>query len=305
MSEVHETFDDLAVGWALDALEPDDVARFEAHVHEGCARCERTLEDYRKVLVAVADDLREVPPLRVRDAVLERAEARSSADERAGARSAAAAADAPALRAVPSGQRPTGRLRTVLVSATGMALAAGLAAIVTASAMRTRYEPRLEQLAREADGLRAQLTEQVETVSALRQRLAEQEHTLTMVRADADEQGRQLALLTDPATRFVELAGLVPSPHAQGRVIWNPRAGGLLVALDLPPAPPGKTYELWAIAEGKPRPAGLFNVDAAGKGTLTVPPIEGVPAVEVFAVTLEPEGGVPQPTGQMYLVSKA
>jgi anti-sigma-K factor RskA len=291
MSEVHEIFDDLAAGWALGALEPDDAARFEAHLREGCAQCERTLEDYRDVLVTVAGDLREVPPPRVRDAVLERAGARS--------------AGAPSLRAVPAGRRRTGRLRAVLVSATGMALAAGLAAIITASAMKARYAPRLEQLAREADGLRAQLAEQVETVSALRQRLTEQEHTLTMVRADADEQRRQLALLTDPATRIVELAGQLASPRAQGRVIWNPRAGGLLVALDLPPAPPGKTYELWAIAEGTPRPAGLFNVDAQGKGTLAVAPIAGVPAVEVFAVTLEPEGGVPQPTGQMYLVSKA
>ena len=291
MSEVHETFDDAAAGWALGALEPDDAARFEAHLREGCAQCERTLEEYRDVLVAVAGDLSEAPPPRVRDAVLEGAGARS--------------AGAPALRAVPPGQRRTGRLPTMLVSATGMALAAGLAAIVTAGAMKARYEPRVEQLAREADGLRAQLAEQLETVSALRQRLSEQEHTLTMVRAQADEQGRQLALLTDPETRIVELAGLPPSPHAQGRMIWNPRAGGLLVALNLPPAPAGKTYELWAIAEGKPRPAGLFNVDAQGKGTLAVPASAGVPAVDVFAVTLEPEGGSPAPTGEKYLIGLA
>lgn len=288
MSEVHETFDDLAAGWALGALEQDDAARFEAHLRAGCTQCERTLAEYRDVLVAVAGDLRTAPPQHVRAAVLDRADG-----------------SAPALRAVDGGQRRSGRLRTVLVSATGMALAAGLAAIVTSSAMRARYEPRLDQLAREADGLRAQLTAQVETVSDLRRRLADQEHTLTMVRNDADEQRRRLALLTDPATRIVELAGLPPSPDARGRVIWNKRAGGLLVALDLPPVPAGKTYELWAIAEGKPRPAGLFGVDERGTGTVAVPPIEDVAAVDVFAVTLEPEGGVPQPTGQMYLASKS
>jgi anti-sigma-K factor RskA len=193
----------------------------------------------------------------------------------------------------------------VLVSATGMALAAGIAAVVTAGALRARYEPQLERLAREAAGLREQLAVQVGTVNDLRQRLAEQERTLTMVRAESTEQTRQLTLLTDPASRVVELAGLAPSPGAQGRVIWNPRAGGLLVAVDLPPVPPGKTYELWAISGGKPLPAGLFNVDAQGKGTLTLSPLEGVSTVDVFAVTLEPEGGVPQPTGQMYLASKA
>jgi hypothetical protein len=149
-----------------------------------------------------------------------------------------------------------------------------------------------------------QLFRDLSPPGTLRQRLADQEHTLTLVRAEADEQRRQAALLSDPATRVVQLAGLPPSPRAQGRVVWHPRNGGVLVTLDLPPAPAGKTYELWAIADGKPRPAGLFNVDAAGKGTLAVPPIEGVEEVQVFAVTLEPEGGVPQPTGAMYLASK-
>jgi anti-sigma-K factor RskA len=279
MSEAHDVFDELAAGWALGALEADDAARFEAHLQTGCAVCERTLADYQSALVAVAGDLREAPPARVRHAVL--------------------------ARVGESSPRRPRRLRTVLVSVTGMALAAGIAAVVTAGALRARYEPQLERLAREADGLRAQLTLQVETVSDLRQRLAEQERTLTMVRAEGAEQSRQLALLTDPASRVVELAGLAPSPGAQGRMIWNPRAGGLLVAIDLPPVPPGKTYELWAISAGKPLPAGLFRVDAQGKGTLTVPPLEGVSTVDVFAVTLEPEGGVPQPTGQMYLASKA
>ena len=283
MSEVHEIFDELAAGWALGALEAEDAARFEAHLRPGCAVCERTLADYQQALVAVAGELRETPPARVRHAVLAQVSAPS---------------------AVPAAGR-SGRLRTILVSATGMALAAGIAAVVTAGALRARYEPQLERLAREADGLREQLAVQVETVNGLRQRLAEQQQTLTMVRAEGAEQARQLALLTDPASRVVELGGLAPSPNAQARVIWNPRAGGLLVAVDLPPVPPGKTYELWAISAGKPVPAGLFGVDAQGKGTLKLSPLEGVSTVDVFAVTLEPEGGVPQPTGQMYLASKA
>jgi anti-sigma-K factor RskA len=279
MSEAHDVFDELAAGWALGALEADDATRFEAHLRAGCAVCERTLADYQQALVTVANDLREAPPARVRHAVL--------------------------ARVNEGAPRRSGRLRTVLVSAAGMALAAGIAAVVTAGALRARYEPQLERLAREADGLREQLAVQVGTVNDLRQRLAEQERTLTMVKAESTEQARQLALLTDPASRVVELGGLEPSPGAQARVIWNPRAGGLLVAVDLPPVPPGKTYELWAIAGGKPIPAGLFGVDAQGKGTLTLSPLEGVSTVDVFAVTLEPEGGVPQPTGQMYLASKA
>jgi len=102
----------------------------------------------------------------------------------------------------------------------------------------------------------------------------------------------------------VTLGGLTPHPQAQARIIWNAHAGGLLVAADLPPLPEGKIYELWAIAGGKPLPAGLFGVDAQGKGRLAVAPLPGGASVDVFAVTLEPAGGVQSPTGAMYLASK-
>ena len=75
------------------------------------------------------------------------------------------------------------------------------------------------------------------------------------------------------------------------------------LASDLPPAPPGQAYELWAIAGGTPRPAGVFTVDARGRGRVEVPPLPAGVAVEKFAVTLEPESGVPSPTGPMMLVS--
>jgi anti-sigma-K factor RskA len=185
-----------------------------------------------------------------------------------------------------------------------VALAAGIGAMASASLVRARYEARLDQLAGEAAGLRAELAGQVQTVSDLRRKLDEQEKTLTLVKAQAAEQERTLALLGDPETRLVSLAGLAPRPQAQGRIIWNARAGGLLVAADLPPLPEGKIYELWAIAGGQPLPAGLFGVDAEGKGRLAVAPLAGVATVDVFAVTLEPAGGVQSPTGAMYLASK-
>jgi anti-sigma-K factor RskA len=69
----------------------------------------------------------------------------------------------------------------------------------------------------------------------------------------------------------------------------------------LPPAPEGKTYELWTITGGKPSPAGVFQVDAAGQASHKVPPGGG--PVEVFAITLEPLGGVAAPTGSIVLAS--
>lgn len=275
MSATHETFAELAAGYALGVLEGADLARFQQHLAAGCEDCTQALRDYHEALARVAGDLREAPPARVRHTLLARV--------------------APAPRA----GRPALRL------AAAMALAASLAVWMTSALMRASYGPRLEAMAREADTLRAQLAEQGRTLVGLREQLAEQERTLTLVKVESAQQGRTLALLQDPTTRVVALGGLAPSPAAQGRMFWNPRAGGVFVAVDLPPAPEGKVYELWAIAGGRPVPAGLFGVDAQGRGRLEVAALEGVGQVDVFAVTLEPAGGVPAPTGQMYLASKA
>jgi anti-sigma-K factor RskA len=126
------------------------------------------------------------------------------------------------------------------------------------------------------------------------------------LRAELQGQRAVLALLGDPATQIVALAGLEPAPSARARMIWNAPAGGLLVAAGLPPAPEGKDYQLWAIAgTSAPVPAGVFGVDARGTATLTVPPLPDVGKVDVFAVTLEPAGGRPAPSGPMYLAGKS
>ena len=273
MSPAHEPFDELVAGHVLGALEGEDASRFAAHLAGGCAACERAVIDYQEALARAAAAVREAPPARVRHALLRRV------------------GEAPARRA---------RVGRALAWTASMALAAGIAAVVSGSWVRAR----LDQLTGETAGLRAELAAQVQTVSELRRKLDEQEKTLTLVKAQAAEQERTLALLGDPETRLVSLAGLAPRPQAQGRIIWNARAGGLLVAADLPPPPAGKVYELWAIAGGQPLPAGLFTVDAEGKASLTVAPLAGVATVDVFAVTLEPAGGVQSPTGAMYLASK-
>jgi len=163
-------------------------------------------------------------------------------------------------------------------SALAGAIAAGLAAVVAGLAVSAAYQQRLDALAQEARNLREELRSQEAVVSLLR----------------------------DPGTQVVSLAGQAPSPAARARMVWNAAAGGLLLAEGLPPAGPGKTYQLWAIADKNPPvPAGVFAVDQRGGGTLRVPALPGVARVDVFAVTLEPAGGLPAPSGAIYLAGKS
>ena len=89
-------------------------------------------------------------------------------------------------------------------------------------------------------------------------------------------------------------------------MMWHAKAGGVFVAAGLPEAPAGKAYQLWAIAgNNAPVSAGVFSVDASGTGSLSVRPLPGVTTVDAFAVTLEPAGGLPAPSGEMYLLGKS
>src|SRR5438128_2466003 len=168
----------------------------------------------------------------------------------------------------------------------GAAAAAIVAAAFTGAFVAGHYEARLGQTARELAATRQRLEGEIAVLN----------DQLAAYRSAAD-------LLRDPATRVVTLRGLGPSPGATGWLTGHQTVGGQLFVANLPPPPPSKTYELWTIGEGAPRPAGVFRVDAEGRATHRVEPVEGGKPVKVFAVTLEPEGGVPAPTGPMVLAS--
>jgi anti-sigma-K factor RskA len=179
--------------------------------------------------------------------------------------------------------RPSGRWRWLRWALATAAAVVAVSAFV-AGLVASRYEARIGAMARETAAIRADLRRQD---AALRDRLA-------MTQAVID-------LLRDPATRVVALQGPAANPEAGGRVVWHDTAGGHVFVAKLPPAPAGKTYELWTFSGGSPRPAGVFTVDASGRASRPVPPAGA--SVQMFAVTLEPEGGVPAPTGPIVLVS--
>jgi len=263
MNHEHDTLVTMAAAYALDALDGAERAEFESHLADGCAECETTLRESREAFAAIAfAQPAAIPPPAARATLLRRIEA---TDDRRGA------------------VRPArfGWARW----AAGTLAASVAAAAFTAAFVAARYEGRMGQVYRETAAARAELQRQE---VALRERL----------------QGYQAVvdLLRDPATRVVVLKGTSPAVAGSARVVWNERTGGHLLVAHLPPAPAGKTYELWTIAGGKPAPAGVFEVDSSGQSTHRVAPAPATP-VEVFAVSVEPAGGMPAPTGPIVLAS--
>lgn len=110
-------------------------------------------------------------------------------------------------------------------------------------------------------------------------------------------------VLESDDVRILFLSGKDPQPQARAKVFWSERAKrGVLVAGNLQPLPPDKQYELWVFDKGKPVPAGVFDADREGRALIESPDLSAIAAAQNFAVTVEPRGGVPAPTGPIVLV---
>lgn len=122
------------------------------------------------------------------------------------------------------------------------------------------------------------------------------------------QQNRQLRrenefyqLITTPGSRVAELSATSEAAGATAKLVYDQSGRAFLIANGLPRAPEGKEYQLWYIVSNKPLPGKSFAPDSSGRGTLQDQVPEAARGSAVFAVTLEPAGGVRSPTGAIYL----
>lgn len=111
-------------------------------------------------------------------------------------------------------------------------------------------------------------------------------------------------LVTTPGARVSELKGVDLGAGATASLAYDQNGHAMLMANKLPSPPQGKAYQLWFIVGNKPpMPGKTFSPDNTGKGTLKDQmPREAMDSA-IFAITVEPEGGVGAPTGPIYLRS--
>jgi anti-sigma-K factor RskA len=67
----------------------------------------------------------------------------------------------------------------------------------------------------------------------------------------------------------------------------------ILVAENVPSIPDDRTFQIWVIDEGGPKPSGVFEPGGDAVAAVVSQPIEDA---QTIAVTVEPAGGSPQPT---------
>ncbi|MGH7655740.1 MAG: anti-sigma factor domain-containing protein [Gemmatimonadaceae bacterium] len=211
-------------------------------------------------------------PDTVRLATRERLLARARADGRASGLTRASATATSARR-----------MHRSVVAMTGMALAlaASLALVV-----RTELVRRTE---------RAGLIAQTET-------LARRLDSLGIVVRNRD---KLLASLTGGRVKLVRLASAqTATPRAL--MFWNQATNGwTFIAHNLAPLRAGRTYQLWLVTAREKISAGTFSVTADGDAVVQATYALDRNALTAVAVTEEPAGGVPQPTGAMVVVGVA
>jgi anti-sigma-K factor RskA len=256
---------DLILLYAFDQLERDEAAALTAHLRSGCPTCTGELAAARAIAGMTGLAAAPVAPsAAVRERVVAAARSRG-------------AAPAPKAGDVPDQQRGP---RWPGFAATAL-LAAGLTGIAILIPFR-----------RDVVRLRSEVREAHREAAASAARAATAEATLTAIGS--------------PATRVIAMGPAGPQPDAAARIFWDEsRASWRVFFTHMKTSAPGRTYQLWFITPDQRKiSAGTFDVGGSGEASLAVDIPRGLGAIALAAVTEEPDGGVPQPTGAIQLVGK-
>lgn len=120
------------------------------------------------------------------------------------------------------------------------------------------------------------------------------------LRRDVRETERALATERAAATTLDTRAvqGTTPGAPTRGEVIkFGSAERAMLTITGLPPLAAGKTYQVWFISGNTPTGAGLFtpNPDGSWSGLVT----GNLADAQAIAISIEPSGGSPAPTGDI------
>lgn len=256
----------LSGAYALDALDPDERAAFEDHLRS-CASCRDEVSSFRAATAALAQDAATAPPDSLRAAVLSGIRdvrplppvVESGAPEDTTGAEGPRDADGPAERDDDAGpgDAPVPLRRAPRRPGRWLQVAAALLAVLSVGATWRAVS----------------LDRQLGSVTA-----AAADVTAVLTAPDA-------ATVSAPVATGGRAA--VVSSASQGRAV--------LVTDGMPPAPAGRTYQIWFITgSGAASPAGFVP---AGEHTATLL-VGDLGSAGAVGVTVEPDGGSPQPTTQ-------
>jgi anti-sigma-K factor RskA len=123
---------------------------------------------------------------------------------------------------------------------------------------------------------------------------------------DLEGKEQVLQILQSKTVEVVFLDGLEINPRGYGKIIWDTENRvAVLQVSNLPPVPENKVYQLWVyVKDREPTSAGVFALKKPARDSFfrfgDFPSVDRH-SIKGFVITLEPEGGVPQPSGEWYV----
>lgn len=169
--------------------------------------------------------------------------------------------------------------------------AASVLLLVTSAALNIYFFTQYKSLSSKYDGL---VKENAEMAKNNEQ-----------IQARYNESLAAMDKLSNPDMAVIHMLGNAvptsPSPNSLATVYWDTRTKDVYLHVNnMPEASGDKQYQLWAIVDGKPVDAGVFDV-VKGVAVITM---KNIPKAQVFAITLEKRGGSVSPEGPMYVLGK-
>ena len=114
---------------------------------------------------------------------------------------------------------------------------------------------------------------------------------LNIYQTDYSELKSGIAMINDAQTRMVRLGDPSGTGEKACVVFWNASKQEVYLSVDqLPQIREDQDFQLWALVDGNPVDAGVFE-----QGDAFVR-MKNIDRADAFAVTVEPKGGKPQPT---------
>jgi anti-sigma-K factor RskA len=182
-----------------------------------------------------------------------------------------------------------------------------LSLLVAAIALTLMFASNREvsRLGREVAELHNTLLAQTTRVEQLNNALIAQANRLEQLNSQLGEVNAKLPEVTPSALKTFVIGGTEVQPDAHGQLIADPNSqSAVLVVSGLAPLPSGKIYQIWLIEGSTPKSAGLLQVDALGQGVSVLTPEKAIASFDALGISIEPEEGSQQPTGDIVMLSE-
>lgn len=183
--------------------------------------------------------------------------------------------------------------RSTVPAAMRYVAAAAIVLLAGSAVLNIYYFNKYRDYSQRYDQLLASQTELAKNNNAMQTRMSNYEQTI---------QG-----LTNPYMAKVTMEGKdvpnsgSPDPASIATVLWDTRTKDVYLMVNSLPMPEtGKQYQLWAIVDNQPVDAGMLDMS---HGHMMVK-MKNIPRAQLFAITLEAQGGSPTPKGPMYVIGK-